>query len=204
MSRCGSGQTASSSGGGARLPALRKPRSTVLLRCACSPTPGPWGSGSASPRNRRLPPQALSPSRAECWPAPGLPAGQGPRSGFPGQHCSFHDRVCCRLWFLTSLMSLNKSTDAVINSSAEDSPWWLGGEASCLPVLGVVGSETVTGRKARGLQTEEMGCKCQTFLSLLSSRRKQVSDIFFFPSLYIFKKRFLLKYCVTIMPPAST
>jgi len=34
-------------------------------------------------------------------------------------------------------------------------------------------NERVIGRKARGLQTEEIGCKCQTFLiSLLSSRRK--------------------------------
>ena len=40
-------------------------------------------------------------------------------------------------------------------------------------------SERVTGRKARGLQMEEIGCKCQTFLSLLSGRRKQTSDIFF-------------------------
>ena len=39
--------------------------------------------------------------------------------------------------------------------------------------------ERVTGRKARGLQTEEIACKCLTFLSLLSSRRKQTSDIFF-------------------------
>ena len=39
--------------------------------------------------------------------------------------------------------------------------------------------ERVTGRKARGLQTEEIGCKCQTFLSLLSNRRKQTSYIFF-------------------------
>ena len=41
-------------------------------------------------------------------------------------------------------------------------------------------TERVTGRKARGLQTEEIGCKCQTFLSLLSGRRKQTSDIFSF------------------------
>ena len=41
------------------------------------------------------------------------------------------------------------------------------------------GNETVTGRKARGLQMEEIGCKCQTFFSLLSGRRKQTSDIFF-------------------------
>ena len=40
------------------------------------------------------------------------------------------------------------------------------------------GTERVTDRKARGLQTEEIGCKCQTFFSLLSSRRKQTSDIF--------------------------
>ena len=37
----------------------------------------------------------------------------------------------------------------------------------------------VTGRKARGLQTEEIACKRQTFFSLLSGRRKQASDIFF-------------------------
>ena len=41
------------------------------------------------------------------------------------------------------------------------------------------GPERVTGRKARGLQMEEIGCKCQTFLSLLSGRRKQTSYIFF-------------------------
>ena len=39
--------------------------------------------------------------------------------------------------------------------------------------------EKVTGRKPRGLQIEEIACKCQTFLSLLSSRRKQTSNIFF-------------------------
>ena len=42
------------------------------------------------------------------------------------------------------------------------------------------GTERVTGRKARGLHREETACKCQTFFSLLSSRRKQTSDIFFF------------------------
>ena len=41
------------------------------------------------------------------------------------------------------------------------------------------GSERVTGRKARCLQTEEIGCKLQTFFSLLSGRRKQTSDMFF-------------------------
>ena len=34
-------------------------------------------------------------------------------------------------------------------------------------------SERVTGRKARSLQTEELGCKCQTVISSLSGRRKQ-------------------------------
>ena len=43
------------------------------------------------------------------------------------------------------------------------------------------GNERVTGIKARGLQMEEIGCKCQTFFSLLSGRRKQTSDIYFLP-----------------------
>ena len=42
------------------------------------------------------------------------------------------------------------------------------------------GNERVTGRKAHDLQMEEIACKCQTFLSLLSSRRKQTRDIFSF------------------------
>ena len=65
------------------------------------------------------------------------------------------------------------------------------------------GSERVTGRKARGLQMEEIACKCQAFLSPLSGRKKQTSDIFF-PSLYKFKRKFLLKYCVAIMTPGFT
>ena len=41
-------------------------------------------------------------------------------------------------------------------------------------------TERLTGRKARGLQMEQIGCKCQTFLiSPLSGRRKQTSDNFF-------------------------
>ena len=56
--------------------------------------------------------------------------------------------------------------------------------------------DRVTGRKARGLQREETGCKCQTFfLSLLSGRRKQIC-YFFSPCLYKFKERVLLKFCV--------
>ena len=41
------------------------------------------------------------------------------------------------------------------------------------------GFERVTGRKARGLQMEEIVCKCPTSFSLLSGRRKQTSNIFF-------------------------
>ena len=53
-----------------------------------------------------------------------------------------------------------------------------------LPPLSPPHPERVTGRKAGGLQMEEIGCKCQTFLSLLSGRRKQTSEFFFL--LYIF------------------
>ena len=65
--------------------------------------------------------------------------------------------------------------------------------------------ERVTGRKARDLQMEEIGCKCQIFfISLLSSRRKQTTSLrFFSPSLYKIK-RFLLKICVAMMMPGST
>ena len=46
------------------------------------------------------------------------------------------------------------------------------------------GSERVTGRKSRDLQTEEIG-KCQTvFISLLSGRRKQATGVRSFPLLY--------------------
>ena len=54
--------------------------------------------------------------------------------------------------------------------------------------------ERVTGRKARDLQMEEIACKCQTFLSLLSGRRKQTSDIFFF-SMQIEKEVSLIILC---------
>ena len=41
--------------------------------------------------------------------------------------------------------------------------------------------ERVTGRKIRVLQTEEIGCKCQTFfISPLSSRRKQTTSVRYF------------------------
>ena len=73
----------------------------------------------------------------------------------------------------------------------------------CVLRVGGERIERVTGRKARGLPMEETGFKCKTVLSLLSGRRKQTSD-FFFPSLYKFKRRFLLKFCVAIMTPGFT
>ena len=45
-------------------------------------------------------------------------------------------------------------------------------------------NKRVTGKKARGLQTDEIGCKGQTFFYLLSGRRKQTS-VRFFPPFYI-------------------
>ena len=55
-------------------------------------------------------------------------------------------------------------------------PWW----------------EDITGRKARCLQMEEIGCKCQTLFSLLSRRRKQ-TRVIFFPLLYTNLKELSLK-----------
>ena len=50
----------------------------------------------------------------------------------------------------------------------------------CIPLLlEEFAVERVTGRKARGLQVEKEGCRCQTFLSVLSGRKKQTSDVFF-------------------------
>ena len=42
------------------------------------------------------------------------------------------------------------------------------------------GTERVTGRKARGLQTEEIACTYQTFLSLLSGRGNKLAIFFSF------------------------
>jgi len=36
--------------------------------------------------------------------------------------------------------------------------------------------ERVTGRKARGLQTEETGCKCQTFFSLSLKQQEETNS----------------------------
>ena len=54
----------------------------------------------------------------------------------------------------------------------------------CNPIDGSPPGFAVHGRKARGLQMEEIGCKCQTsFLSLLSGRRKQTTSVRFLASL---------------------
>ena len=53
--------------------------------------------------------------------------------------------------------------------------------------------ERVTGRKARGLQMEEIGCKCQTFLSQRAGGNKLV--LHFSPSLYKFNKTSLKILC---------
>ena len=59
-------------------------------------------------------------------------------------------------------------------------------------------SERVTGRKVRGLQKEERGCKHQTFVSL--KRQEETNQRYVFPSLHKFKRRFLLKCCVAMTP----
>ena len=52
------------------------------------------------------------------------------------------------------------------------------------PIDGSPPGFAIHGRKARGLQMEEIGCKCQTsFLSLLSGRRKQTTSVRFLASL---------------------
>ena len=63
------------------------------------------------------------------------------------------------------------------------------GPDAMILVLWMLGFERVSGRKAGGLQMEEIDCKCQTyFLSLLSGRKKQTTSVkIFSPSLYKFK-----------------
>ena len=65
-------------------------------------------------------------------------------------------------------------------------------------------TERVTARKARGLQREEMGCKCQTVVIChFRGRRKQA--VIFFPVLDTNLKRgFPLQFCLAIMTPGST
>ena len=63
--------------------------------------------------------------------------------------------------------------------------------------------ERVTGRKPRDLQTEEIGCKCQTLVISLKGQ-KEANYRYFFPSLYKFQRRLLLKYCIAIITPGFT
>ena len=64
------------------------------------------------------------------------------------------------------------------------------------------------GRKTKGLQTEKIGCKCQTCFYLSLKQQEETNYkcqiFFFFPSLYKIKRRFLLKFCVAVMTPGST
>ena len=70
----------------------------------------------------------------------------------------------------------------------------------------VVMHERVTGRKARGLQMEEIDCKSQMFFSLSLKWQEETNYKcqIFPPSLYTFIKRFLLKFHVAMMTPSST
>ena len=73
-------------------------------------------------------------------------------------------------------------------------------------VILVYDFERVTGMKVRGSQTEEIGYKCQTFFSLSLKQQEETNKcyIFFPPSLYKFKKKFLLKFYVAITTSGST
>ena len=89
----------------------------------------------------------------------------------------FTAMLCCTYILLSATMVSEK---------------WLQYIRVCIVQCTVYPHERLTGRKARGLQTEEIGFKCQTFfsLSLLNGRRKQMCYILS-PSLYKFKKQFL-------------
>ena len=66
---------------------------------------------------------------------------------------------------------------------APELSWPYGGPRYC-------GGERVTGRKARGLQREEIGCKCQTFFYLSLKQQEEANYKFeFFPLLYANLKR---------------
>ena len=63
---------------------------------------------------------------------------------------------------MTNLDSILKSRDITLSTKVH-----------------LVKAERVTGRKARGPQTEEIGCKCQTFLSLLTAGGNKLEICFF-------------------------
>ena len=66
-------------------------------------------------------------------------------------------------------------------------------------------SERVIGRKGRGLQTEETGCKSDIFnLFLKLQEETNYKSQTFLPSPYKIKSRFLLKFCVAMTTPGST
>ena len=74
-------------------------------------------------------------------------------------------RLNCRLMWLFWLLGVPCHSTCMLGSAC---------------VLLPTGLERVTGRKAGGLQTEGIGCKCQTFLiSLLRGRRKETSVAIF-------------------------
>ena len=139
---------------------------------------------------------SLFPPFGDPWPSCLLPS----HYGFSSSHVWMWELDCKEIWvpknwcfWTVVLKTLESPLDfkEIEPVSPKGNQSWI-----------FIGSERVTGRKARGLQMEEIGCKCQTFLSLLSSRRKQASDIFSFTIKS--KRRFLLKYCVAIMTPGFT
>ena len=66
-------------------------------------------------------------------------------------------------------------------------------------------TERVRGRKTRGLQMEEIECKCQTFDGEIKQQEEtNYKCQIFFPSLHKIKSRFLLKFCVAMTTPGST
>ena len=84
----------------------------------------------------------------------------------------FQSFIACTLATALTGVSLPLLRDTTFNHNSKKSP-------EC-------DSERVTGRKVRGLETEEIGCKHQTFfISPLIGRRKQTTGVRFFFSFSI-------------------
>ena len=64
--------------------------------------------------------------------------------------------------------------------------------------------ERVTGRKARGRQMKEIGCKCQTFFLSLKQQEETNYKCQIFSPFYTIKRWFLLKFCVATRTLGST